>query len=68
MILKAPRVGTVKTRLARDIGAERATFCYRAMVERQAKTIPPGWDFSVDFSPPDAEKEMQAWLKLRPSS
>ena len=54
MILKAPRAGTVKTRLARDIGVERATLVYRTMVERQAKAIPPGWNVSVHFSPPDA--------------
>jgi glycosyltransferase A (GT-A) superfamily protein (DUF2064 family) len=32
MTLKAPQAGTVKTRLAWDIGVERATLVYRAMV------------------------------------
>ena len=63
MMLKAPRVGTVKTRLAREIGVERATLAYRAMVEHQARAIPPGWNISVHFSPPDAGEEMEAWLK-----
>ena len=63
MILKAPRVGAVKTRLAREIGVERATSIYRAMVEHQAKAIPQGWNVSVHFSPPDAREEMEAWLK-----
>jgi rSAM/selenodomain-associated transferase 1 len=68
IILKAPRLGTVKTRLARDIGIERATLVYRAMVEHQAKEIPPGWNVSVHFSPPDAGKEMEVWLKPRLSA
>ena len=63
MVLKAPRVGTVKTRLAREIGVERATLVYRAMVEHQAGTIPPRWDVSVHFNPADAGEEMRAWLK-----
>jgi len=65
MILKAPRVGTVKTRLAQEIGVERATLIYRAMVEHQAKAMPRGWNVSVHFSPPDAAEEMEAWLKPR---
>lgn len=63
MILKAPRVGTVKTRLAREIGAERATLIYRDMVEHQVRAIPPGWNVSVHFCPTDAGEEMEAWLK-----
>ncbi len=69
LILKAPREGTVKTRLARDIGPERATAIYRALVEHQARAIPPGWDPAVHFSPSDAGMEMRAWLKpLLPAS
>jgi rSAM/selenodomain-associated transferase 1 len=70
MILKAPRVGTVKTRLAREIGVERATSIYRAMVEHQARAIPQGWNVSVHFSPPEAGDEMEAWLipSLPPST
>ena len=64
MILKAPRAGTVKTRLALDIGVERATLVYRAMVGRLAKAIPLGWNVSVHFSPPDAGKKMEAWLNM----
>jgi len=63
MILKAPRVGTVKTRLAREIGAERATLIYRDMVEHQVRAILPGWNVSVHFCPADAGEEMEAWLK-----
>jgi rSAM/selenodomain-associated transferase 1 len=62
MILKAPHAGSVKTRLARDIGPERATAIYRALVERQAREIPREWAAAVHFTPPDAGKEMEEWL------
>jgi uncharacterized protein len=65
LILKAPRPGTVKTRLARDIGDERATAIYRALVEHQAMSIPPGWQVTLYFTPADAVDEMEAWLKSR---
>jgi rSAM/selenodomain-associated transferase 1 len=63
MILKAPRPGLVKTRLARDLGHERATAIYRALVEHQAMAIPGSWQVGVYFTPADAAEEMQAWLK-----
>jgi uncharacterized protein len=63
MILKAPRVGTVKTRLAQDIGPECATAIYRALVEWQAKAIPAGWDAAIYFTPLEAAEEMQTWLR-----
>jgi len=52
LLLKAPRSGTVKTRLARDIGSQQATMIYRALVEHQARAIPEGWDVTVHFAPP----------------
>ena len=63
MLLKAPHPGTVKTRLARDVGDERAAAIYRALVEHQARAIPTGWQVSVYFTPPDALEEMRAWLQ-----
>jgi rSAM/selenodomain-associated transferase 1 len=63
LILKAPRTGTVKTRLAQDIGPKRATLIYRALVEHQAKAIPPEWEVTVHFTPPDAGMEMETWFK-----
>jgi len=63
LLLKAPRPGTVKTRLARDIGPRKAASIYRALVEHQARTIPEGWDVSVHFAPSDAQMEMETWLK-----
>jgi rSAM/selenodomain-associated transferase 1 len=69
LILKAPREGTVKTRLARDVGPGRATAIYRALVEHQVRSIPPGWVAAIHFAPSDAEREMREWLKpLLPAS
>ncbi|PTY02075.1 hypothetical protein DB346_10150 [Verrucomicrobia bacterium LW23] len=65
LFLKAPRAGTVKTRLARDIGADRALAVYRALVERQAAALPPAWSVVVSFAPHDALEEMESWLRPR---
>ncbi len=62
LVLKAPREGTVKTRLAREIGAQKATEIYRALVEHQARAIPADWEVAVHFAPEDAGPEMEAWL------
>jgi rSAM/selenodomain-associated transferase 1 len=62
MILKAPRTGMVKTRLAREIGDERAAAVYRALAEHQAIAIPANWEVSVHFTPADAAEEMETWL------
>jgi glycosyltransferase A (GT-A) superfamily protein (DUF2064 family) len=62
LILKAPRVGEVKTRLARSMGAERATRIYRALVEHQLVQIPASWRTVIHFAPSNAEAEMHSWL------
>jgi hypothetical protein len=65
LMAKAPRPGTVKTRLALDVGAERACAIYRWMVERQLSEIPSGWRVEVFFDPPGSLHEMQFWLGER---
>lgn len=62
LMLKAPRVGTVKTRLGAQIGHEAATKIYRILVEHQVASTPPDWQTEVHFSPADASDEMQRWL------
>lgn len=62
LMLKAPRLGAVKTRLARDVGNERATGIYRLLVERQMSELPNDWPVEIHFSPADAESEMRQWL------
>jgi rSAM/selenodomain-associated transferase 1 len=66
VLLKAPRVGTVKTRLAAALGAEQATRVYRRLVERQMAAVPSDWPLEVHFAPAEAEPEMRAWLGPRP--
>lgn len=61
-MLKAPRRGFVKTRLAREVGDERAVEIYRALVERQWMELPGGWRKLVFVEPGDAVEEMAAWL------
>lgn len=64
---KAPRAGTVKTRLARTIGDEAAAGLYRRMGRRivvgvegvPARTV-------VCYDPPDAEPEIRHWLGPSP--
>ena len=62
LMLKAPRPGTVKTRLARDLGAVPAAKIYRRLVERQVSQLPEGWPVVIHYSPADAEQEMRNWL------
>ncbi|MGH7959477.1 MAG: TIGR04282 family arsenosugar biosynthesis glycosyltransferase [Opitutaceae bacterium] len=64
-MLKAPRVGFVKTRLALEIGAEPAAAIYRRLVEHQMSAIPRDWPVEVHFSPAEAAAEMQQWLGAR---
>jgi rSAM/selenodomain-associated transferase 1 len=61
-ILKAPMVGTVKTRLAEEIGEVRALSAYRQMVEFLFDRLASEWPFEIHFTPPEAEHLMHAWL------
>lgn len=67
VMLKAPRMGSVKTRLAAEVGAGEATRIYRLLVERQMAALPANWPVAVFFAPADAENEMRAWLGPRPA-
>jgi uncharacterized protein len=62
LFLKAPRLGEVKSRLARGIGAVCAAAVYRALVEHQAAEIPVDWRVTVYFAPSNAGEEMKVWL------
>ncbi len=61
-MLKAPRLGAVKTRLAYEIGDEAAVGIYRSLVVRQLAAVPAGWPVEVHFAPADAAEAMRAWL------
>lgn len=62
LFLKAPRPGTVKTRLAASIGTEAALSIYRSLAERQVERLPPNWALTIYFTPPEALPEMQRWV------
>ena len=65
VFVKAPRPGEVKTRLARDVGAEPAAALHRAMAARVLeRTRPPSGSYTrvVFHAPPDAEAEVARWL------
>ncbi len=73
VLLKAPRLGTVKTRLASGIGARQALRLYRVMAQRTlAEVRRTGLAATVWFTPADAGAEMRHWLgeewDLRPQA
>ncbi len=73
VFLKAPRLGTVKTRLAAEVGPRHALRLYRVMASRTlAMAREAGLDPTIWFTPADAGIEMRAWLgdewDLRPQS
>lgn len=61
-MLKAPVSGSVKTRLAADIGPDQAAAVYRNLVELQIAEIPSDWKIRICFSPTDAKSQMIDWL------
>ena len=65
-MLKAPRAGMVKTRLAHSLGAPAATAIYRQLVEHQLRELPPTWPLEIHFAPAEAAADMRAWLGSRP--
>src|SRR5436190_4971595 len=62
LMLKAPREGHVKTRLALAVGEETAVRIYRQLVEWQIARIPQDWGTQIHFTPADAAGEMRGWL------
>jgi uncharacterized protein len=73
VFLKAPRLGTVKTRLASEIGSRQALRLYRVMVARTLASVRrAGLDATIWFTPQEAGAEMRFWLgdgwDLRPQA
>ncbi len=62
LLLKAPILGTVKTRLASSLGAEEAKRIYIRLVEWQLSQLPADWEIDIYFAPVAAQKQMQEWL------
>jgi uncharacterized protein len=63
VFVKAPRVGAVKTRLAQEIGAERACDAYQELVRAVLAKIEPLANVQLRYSPDDAQSEVQPWRK-----
>jgi uncharacterized protein len=67
IFLKYPEPGKVKTRLARDIGNEKACEIYKSLAENVIKNIftknPGTYDVHIFFTPADKETEIRIWLK-----
>ena len=73
VFLKAPRLGTVKTRLAAEIGERHALRLYRVLAARTLTAVrAAGLEAIIWYSPPDARTEMEFWLgdawELRPQA
>ena len=63
ILLKAPRIGTVKPRLAADVGERHALRLYRVMTARVLGAVrTAGLQAIVWFTPADARAEMEFWL------
>lgn len=69
VFVKAPTPGRVKTRLARDVGAERAAAIYRDMGRQVVDAVRTGpWRTLVYFDPPGAEEAICQWLAVSPET
>jgi rSAM/selenodomain-associated transferase 1 len=73
VLLEAPRLGMVKTRLAQEIGERHALRLYRVMAARALTAVrAAGLEAIVWFAPSDSRTEMEFWLgdswELRPQA
>jgi hypothetical protein len=63
VFVKAPRPGTVKTRLGQTMGPEAACAAYRRLVETLLQALASLPEVELRFAPDDAEKEIRSWLR-----
>ena len=63
IFVKAPRVGEVKTRLARDLGPKAAALAYGRMVETLCRNLSALAEVELQFTPADAFVEVQPWAR-----
>ena len=62
IFLKAPRAGSVKTRLAATMGAQAALAAYKRMTEDLLENLSGLSGVQIRFAPDDAEPELRDWL------
>ena len=60
---KAPRPGTVKTRLARTLGAAKACAAYQQLADTLFANLARLERVELRYAPDDAENEIQGWLR-----
>ena len=63
VFLKAPRPGSVKTRLAKTVGPERACAIYRELLDRVIANLAGITDVEVRFTPDNAGGEIAHWVQ-----
>ncbi len=63
VFLKAPRTGTVKTRLAETLGADAACTAYRQLVESLLARLALLRPVELCYTPADALPEIKPWLR-----
>lgn len=63
VLLKAPRIGSVKTRLAESIGPEAALAAYQQLVATLLSNLAPLANVELCFAPTDADAEIAPWLR-----
>jgi rSAM/selenodomain-associated transferase 1 len=63
VFLKAPRAGSVKTRLGQEIGMEPARAAYCELVDGLLENLSNLSELELRVSPDDAETEIAHWLK-----
>jgi len=68
VLLKAPRTGSVKTRLAEGIGPEAACAVYQQLVATLLANLAPLPSVELCFTPADASAEVVPWLRAGWSS
>ncbi len=62
VFVKAPRPGSVKTRLAKTMGSEQACAAYRELVTKVLAAV-ESFHVELRFSPDDAQQEIAPWLR-----
>lgn len=63
VFLKAPRLGTVKTRLARSLGDAAALAAYREMTGLVLDRVAEFPSIELRFSPDDSGREVEPWRR-----
>ncbi|HWP93416.1 MAG TPA: TIGR04282 family arsenosugar biosynthesis glycosyltransferase [Thermodesulfobacteriota bacterium] len=67
IFVKYPEPGRVKTRLAEDLGHEKAAEIYASMAESVIHNLSESEEYKtiIFFDPPDRKREMENWLGKR---